>query len=399
MAGVFPGLRKAKVTRNRPLHAGGKVELFRGWDAISRLAPEWNNLFLSHRRPAPCLFWPTLDALRLSGLPNAEPVVAAVHGTGGILALLPLEIRKRRIGLMVRMLGHNIYPWHEPLLDPEVAGSSAAMVLRAVARRLGTGILFDLAGFHPEAPGTIWLQRGLREARGWFPAEGSTEVELNLVRDWPAMQASVSGTLRREARQGLERATRRGGLQLDVSRLTHPEQLEELFALTRSHGGFLETRRGRVLSRFAELSAPCGVLLLATARLQGRLAAGLLVWLVHEQAVELIGAADPGLAPFAPEAALRLALLQHLVQVERAKLLRLPQTEGLQYGLAARPRRLLRFWGSPQQGFLRLTARIAAWYGQEHKPGPALARQWLLWLRTGTARWRARRLRNPVPPV
>ena len=99
------------------------------------------------------------------------------------------------------------------------------------------------------------------------------------------------------------------------------------------------------------------------------------LWVFGGVAVELISADEPAAEPFAPAAALGLALLRRLVVEERTKTLILPPGHNPDtVGLCGTPRPQLRFVGAPRRGLARLAVGAAAWAGDESHFLPSLVR-------------------------
>jgi hypothetical protein len=368
-----------------------RIELARGWEAIEQLEGDWDRLSESHSRPVPWAGFAAVRAMKATWAEPWEPIVAAVVVGKVPRLLVPLEARRRTAFTMVRGMGRSVFGRFEPLVAGDVAGAASAVVFRAIARRLRREALFDLSGLWPGAPGTAWLQAGIAGRPGWFVAEGALDYEIPLEATWPAMHASIRRSFRDRASRGLEVARRREALVTRVWRPADPGEFRFLVELSQRRGRFLDQRAGRAAVRLAEESICTGRLLLACASHDGTPVAGVAVWIWRGEAVELLGAADPGKRELAADEVLRIELLRALVEREGARAIVLPSGDHPRaVGLCAAPQRQLRFWGAPYPGSLRLAARMAAWYGREDQAGPAMVRAVLSLLRTRRARLRRR---------
>lgn len=381
----------AVAARSRP---SARIDLAIGWDALDRLAPDWERLFVQHPRPVPWSSPAGLRALRTTWTDTREPLAATVSQNGLVRLILPLELVRRGPFLTVRGLGRGAFHRFEPLVGADAALYQPGEVLRGIVRRLRRPVLFDVAGLWPEAPGARWLGEAVHDAPGWFPSEGALDYEVPLEPSWPAEHAAIRRSFRDRAARGAERARSGGGLATTIFRADTAEDLGFLFELVRRRGRFLDGRAGRAIARLAEESAGTGRLLLGRTMHAGRPVAGLALWIGRAQAIELLAAHDPQAEALAPDAALRIEAIRVLVEQERVRSLVMPPGQKPDTaGLCAAPRRQLRLWGAPVGGALRLTARAAAWYGREDSAVPGLVRTLVNMTRgwSGTARRAFRR--------
>ncbi len=342
------------------------LEFHRGWEAVSALESAWRRLTQIHPDPAPCISWEAVNALQEVGLRRSTPLVVGLRMDGRLEAIFPFSARSWVGGIHMRFLGARLLHRHEPLVAPRVRALPAAPILKRIARKLGRGVLYDLAGLTPEGFGADWLRQSLSSTPGWYSAQGAREATISVAGGWEAVHVTVPQSLRRAAREARERARHQGDYRLamvDGAR----KYLEQLLSLATRQGGFARSRPGRVLFALLRGAVEQGRILLATAHLGEELAAGSAVWIASGRAVELFATESAELVRFAPAKVLRVALLEHLAELEGVEQFRLPPGHaGQTSDLSPIPQYQERFWGAPFPGPARIAAQLGGWYSRHH---------------------------------
>jgi hypothetical protein len=346
-------------SRTRALRVPSAIELRPGWRAFDELRDDWQQLVTRVEGPTPGASWEACAALRAGGGVAGTPVFVLVSVDGRPAILLPLEERAAALGgRRLRLLGQGVHDRIEPPLTLDGLLVEPALVLREVARRLGRGVLFDLAGLPPEARVTRWLDEGLDGAAGWRRLAGVPETSVRLNGGWLSVEASLGRALREAAQRGMERAALEGRTEVDVRPPRRPAEAREVLeaAGARDDGG---SGAGAVLARFVEHCASGSSLRVARIAREGELLAASLVWLAGGSAAELVAVEAPeGPAVHAREQLL-VALLRYLVDVDGAA--RFLPRPGESVGASLPPRPQARFVGAPFPGSARLVANTLAW--------------------------------------
>lgn len=338
------------------------VEVHRGWEAVELLKAPWDWLLSTHPYPLPCACWDAARALEAASPRPVTPLLVVLRISDRVEGLIPLEISDWFGGVLLRFLGQGLFHRHEPLISSEAARIDPRPVLRTVAQRLGRAVLFNLAGIRPEGVGAAWMDQGLTGAPGWLRDQARREVAVDLGGGWGKVRASLSGRLRQLHDRAEEIARDRGAIRLKLvdqpPRGSLQAAVEEMDRASGSSGPASPALMQALMDR----AAPGGRVRLALLQMGDRTLAASVIWQMNRQAVELLAHWDAAHRDFAPDALLRLKVIEELARRETAENLLLPPDDrGLEWGLGAIPAYQSRYWGSPYPGLCRLTAHAGDW--------------------------------------
>lgn len=259
------------------------TEVLESWDAVSRLAGQWDALL--ERSPSDTVFlrWSWIEAWRDAGGCAALPCVVLVRGDdGGVIGLAPLYRATFRMGGLVRLRALRAMADHATgavyadwIVDADRAGPAVEAIARALAARRD----WDCIWMRNLATWTGARDRIVQgcQAAGFLHRERLRDfAAFTLPDSVEAYWASLSRTTKRAARSPERKMASRGPI--EIQRCTTPGDvprfLEALFDLhhrrwaTKGDPGAFQRKplEERFYRGFAPLAAEKGWLRITAAR-------------------------------------------------------------------------------------------------------------------------------------
>jgi CelD/BcsL family acetyltransferase involved in cellulose biosynthesis len=209
-----------------------EFQIFRGPDGLKALWPRWQELVAA--MPEACfLHAPAWYGCYLDALAEAPEkiVFVGVFRNARLLAVLPLELRVRRLGpLPIRVLGtlqSNHLNLSDLVLPAEAARAVRLGELLAWLRRQRE-LRWDILHFNKIAAGSL-LDRALRDAPpgGTSSEQFAHSDHFDTRGDYETATRNMSGSFRRNLRRLSRRAAEAGALRWES--VSEPSKLPEAF--------------------------------------------------------------------------------------------------------------------------------------------------------------------------